>query len=249
MLRGAPGARATICGFVGFMHGGDYWRLSHLYVDGTCSTQNTVQVYANHATLDHLDITNRHRAQSCVMLGTPGDGRARYTILQHNRIHDCGRSDSHFYHGIYANSPRDARVSDNYVYANAGFGIHLYPDAQRTVVERNVVDGNFNESGLVFAGTGSSASSDNRVRRNIFSGNGAYGVAASWGGAVGHGNVVGANCFWGNAQGALPITHPGFEVGQNLDIAPAFVGSTVRDYRLRRGSRCRPMEPRGHVGP
>jgi Right handed beta helix region len=247
-LRAAPGATVTICGFVVFKPGASFWRLTRLEIDGSCSSQNTVQIYANHATLDHDNVTNRHLAQSCVMVGAPGYGHGRYAAIHHNRIHDCGSSGSHYYHGIYANSPRDARITDNFVYDNAGFGIHLYPDAQSTEVERNVVDGNYNEGGLVFAGS-STASSNNFVKHNVFSDNGAYGVSSSWGGPVGDANVVVANCFWRNEDGPFDPAHRGFVVRRNVEARPDFIATTPHDYRIRRGSRCRKMQPHGHVGP
>jgi parallel beta-helix repeat protein len=248
-LRAAPGASATICGFVEFKRGGDYWRLTQLHVDGSCSSQNTIQIYADHSTLDHLEITNQHRAQSCVLIGTPRDGRPRETAVHHSRIHDCGHAGSHWQHGIYASSPRNARITDNYVYANAGFGIHLYSDAQSTLVERNVVDGSSTESGLVFGGAAASASSHNLVKRNIFSGNGKYGASSSWDGPVGEANVLSANCFWQNGYGAFPATRRGFVARRNVEADPRFIAASAGNYRLLPRSRCRAMQPRGHVGP
>jgi len=249
-LRAAPGAKATLCGHVEFKSSADYWRLIRLSVDGSCSSENTIQIYGDHVTLGHADITNRHIAHSCVYIGGPRWGRARETVLHHDRIHDCGDNGNRHTHGIYADSPRNARITDNYIYANSGFGIQLYPDAQDTLVEHNVIDGNLTESGLVFGGEAPYASSHNLVRWNIFSGNGAYGVSSSWAaGVVGAGNVANGNCFWENADGALDRTLLGFRATGNVDANPLFVDRALRDYRLRRGSRCKLMQPRGHVGP
>jgi hypothetical protein len=244
-LRAAPGARATICGFVWFKPGAAYWRLSRLTVDGSCSTQNTIQINGDHITLDHDDLTNRHRDRSCVIIGSSTHGGARATWLHHDRIHDCG--DSLFSHGIYAASPRNARITDNFIYANSGLGVHLYPDAQGTLVKRNVIDGN--GSGLVFSGTTPYASSDNLVTNNIFSSNGLYGVGSSWGTPVGTGNVAKANCFWDNAKGAFAPNPVGYVRSRNIEGNPEFIARNTRDYRLRRKSPCRATQPRGHVGP
>ena len=248
-LMAAPGATPTVCGHVEFKSSADYWRLTRLDVDGSCSTENTVQIFGDHVTLSHDDITNRHLSQSCIYIGGAAWGQAQETVIRHNRIHDCGESGSHHIHGIYADSPRHAKITDNYIYANAGYGIHLYPDAQGTIVERNVIDGNITESGLVFAGEGPHASSNNLVRRNIFSENGAYGVSSSWTGTVGTANVADANCFWKNAEGAFASTRLGYTGKGNINANPLFVAPAARDYRLRPGSRCRKMQPRGHVGP
>jgi parallel beta-helix repeat protein len=250
-LRAAPGARATICGFIWFMSGAAYWRLSGLHVDGSCSSQMTVQIFGDHVTLDHDNVTNRHRAQSCVLIGSRfyDDGVVYDTLLQHNRIHDCGAPMSAYQHGIYVAASRNARITDNDIYANSGYGIHLYPDAQRTLVARNVIDETETRSGLVFAGGTPYASSDNLVTHNIFSRNGLYGIGSSWGTPVGSGNVAKANCFWKNTGGAFAPNPLGYTRRQNIGANPGFIAPNAGDYRLRRRSPCKTMQPRGHVGP
>jgi parallel beta-helix repeat protein len=231
------------------MPGASHWRLTRLTIDGSCSRQNTIQIYADHSTLDHDDVTNRHLGPSCVLLGYRTEGNPRDVRLHHNRIHACGHPGSHWDHGIYASSPRSARITDNYVYDNAGFGIHLYADAQSTLVERNVVVSSGTESGLVFGGAASSASSGNVVRRNIFSGNARYGASSYWAGPIGDANVLEANCFWGNDDGSFPLTRVGFSTRRNIQVNPRFVAPAAGDYRLHAGSRCGPMQPHGHIGP
>jgi hypothetical protein len=248
-LTAAPGAKPTICGRVELKSSADYWRLTRLNVDGSCSSQNTIQIYGDHITLSHDDITNRHISKSCMYIGGASWGRARETVIRNNRIHDCGDNGNDHTHGIYAASPRHARITDNYIYANSGFGIQLYPDAQETLVEHNVIEGNFTESGLVFGGEAPYASSNNLVRWNIFSGNGAYGVSSSWGGPVGAANIANGNCFWQNAKGTFDSSRLGYSARRNIYANPLFVAPTSRDYRLRLGSPCKRMQPRGHVGP
>jgi hypothetical protein len=249
-LRAAPGAKATICGRVEFKSRADYWRLAHLNVDGSCSSENTIQIYGDHITLSHNDITNRHSSDSCMYIGGAIWGRARKTVIRNNRIHDCGDDGNGHTHGIYADAPRQARITDNYIYANSGFGIQLYPDAQETLVEHNVIDGNLTQSGLVFAGEAPYASSHNLVRWNIFSGNGGYGVSSSWAAShVGAANIANGNCFWQNARGPFDSSQVGYRARKNVDANPLFVDRAARDYRLRPGSPCKRMQPRGHVGP
>lgn len=247
-LRAEPGANATICGYVEFKPSAGYWRLSHLDVDGSCSGENTVQIFAPHVTLTHDDVTNRRRGQSCLYIGSDVYGRATDTRVDHDRIHDCGNNTT-YTHGIYADAPRRARIVDNYIYGNAGFGIQLYPDAQGTLFARNVVDGSIGKSGLVFSGESPFASSHNTVARNIFTSNGAYGVSSWWGGTTGVANVVTSNCFWRNGEGAFDPDRAGYTLEANISANPQFVAPQAHDYRLRRGSRCKMMGPRGHVGP
>jgi Right handed beta helix region len=247
-LRAAPGAKATICGYIAFKPTADYWRLSRVYVDGSCSSQNTIQIFANRVSLTHDDITNRRQSESCLYIGSDIYGISSKAVVDHNRIHDCG-NDTTFTHGIYADAPRNARITDNHIYANAGFGIQLYPDAQGTLFEHNVVDGNVGKSGLLFSGEAPYASSHNVVVHNIFSSNGAYGVSSWWGGGTGVANVAKSNCFWRNAEGAFDSDRVGYRLVSNIRTDPKFIAPKIHDYRLRRGSRCRMMAPRGHVGP
>jgi parallel beta helix pectate lyase-like protein len=247
-LRAVPGGNATICGYIEFRPTADHWRLTGLRIDGSCSDQNTIQIFADHITLDHDDVTNSRRAQSCVYIGNPTYGRAANTVLRNDRIHDCGNNTT-FTHGIYADSPRNAKITDNYIYSNAGFGVQLYPDAENTLFERNVVDSSVGKSGLIFSGEAPYASSHNLVTHNVFSSNGAYGVSSWWGGPVGKANLAESNCFWRNADGAVDPDRVGYRSKGNITANPLFVSQRGHDYRLRRGSRCRMMEPRGHVGP
>src|SRR3546814_4373380 len=47
----------------------------------------TVNIYGDHAILENSDITNKHRADSCVLLGSPntGGGLAVEPTVRHNR--------------------------------------------------------------------------------------------------------------------------------------------------------------------
>ena len=70
-------------------------------------------------------------------------GRARGTVIERNRIHNCGQlPPSNHHHGIYAEATDNARIVDNWIYDNADRGVQMFPDAQRTYVARNVLDGN-----------------------------------------------------------------------------------------------------------
>ena len=247
-LRAAPGANATFCGFVEFMPAASFWRLTRLKVDGSCSPQNTIQVYADYAMLDHDDITNRHLGPSCVLVGYRA-WAPQWVRIAHDRVHDCGHVRNRWDHAIYASSPRNAQITDNYVYDNSGYGIHLYADAQATVIERNVVDASDTQSGLVFGGSGALASSGDLVRHNIFTGNAKYGVTSSWGSRIGTGNVLDSNCFWQNANGSFPLAHLGFVPLRNVEADPKFISAANGNYRVAPRSPCRGMQPRGHVGP
>lgn len=249
-LRAAPGQSATICGHMWFTAPASHWRLTRLGIDGSCSTQDTIVIHGNQVQLDHDDITNGYRGLSCLSIGTHSYAEVVVydTVLSHDRIHDCGIDLKGHTHGVYASATRNMQIVDNYIYDNAGYSVQLYPDAQHTLIARNIVDGSRSKSGVVLAGEKPYASSYNLVTHNMIIRNPDYGVYRSWPGPVGTGNLIQDNCFWKNALGDFPPNPTGLTQGGNVRANPGFVGETPAHYRLRRGSSCRAMHPRGHVG-
>src|SRR4029079_9905723 len=103
-------------------------------------------------TLRGNDITNQHTG-ICVILGGafPRYGLAVDPVVEGNRIHDCGRLPrTNHDHGIYVEGTRGARITGNLIYGNADYGVHLYPDADRSLIARNVIEGN--GGGVMVAG-------------------------------------------------------------------------------------------------
>ena len=174
-------------------------------------------------------------------MGRPADG-AR---LLDNRIHDCGRLPATNHdHGIYVVSAAKFRIAGNVIYDNADRGVQLYPDAQRGVIARNVLDGN--GSGVIFGGDESSASGGNRVELNVIANSRLrWNVEQSWAGEAGRGNVVRGNCVhapdrravYGQAGGIAP-PGGGFLAFGNRVAAPLYVDRRAKDFRLRRQSPC-----------
>src|SRR5204862_424356 len=70
-------------------------------------------------------------------------------------------------HGIYAEHTNGVVISQNWIYDNADFGVHLYPGSQGTRVTGNVIDGN--GMGVTFSGEERLASSGNLVDHNVIS--------------------------------------------------------------------------------
>src|SRR5205807_1338240 len=107
------------------------------------------------------DVTN-HNQTICFVVGNDTYGYAARTLIQSNRIHHCGvLPAANHDHGIYVSNATDTKVLDNVIYANADRGVQMYPDAKRTTVQRNVIDGN--GQGVMFSGASDSASTDNLV--------------------------------------------------------------------------------------
>jgi nitrous oxidase accessory protein NosD len=187
------------------------------------------------------EVTNANTG-ICFVLGSE-DGTARATVIERNRIHHCGRlPPTNHDHGIYVALARDTVIRDNVIYSNADRGVQFYPDADRTVVEHNVIDGN--GTGVLFSGDGGGASSANVVRGNVITNSTVrYDVTAFWEQLVGTGNVVEQNCLWGGKLGEAEDIE-GFALRANLVVDPRYVDRAAGDFRLADGSPCAGKGPR-----
>ena len=116
-----------------------------------------------------------------------------------------------------------------------GRGVQLYPDADRSVVEHNVVAFN-GEQGVQFGGLGPAKSDDNTVRRNVISDNGQQNLGDNYdeADAVGTGNVATENCLDGNAATEIETSSGGFTANpdQTFVSDPDYENEAAADYAL-----------------
>jgi parallel beta-helix repeat protein len=175
-------------------------------------------------------------------LGNQVYGNADRARIVRSRIHGCGRLPrTNLDHGIYVEDARGVRIVGNWIYDNADYGVHLYPNAQGTTVSRNVIFGN--GEGLTFSGDYGYASSGNLVTSNVIGGSRVRFDAESYwpaGNPIGTGNLLSRNCVGarvGDHGGILP-SHEGFTALENLVGMPRFANPGSRDLRLSRHSRC-----------
>jgi parallel beta-helix repeat protein len=249
-LASAPATTATVLGLVSVPDSINDFSFENLVLDGR-STNGTPspQVNGDRITFRGNEVTNENSGICFILGGSFEDyGRARDVVLEHNRIHNCGRLPAGGHdHGIYVEGADNARVVENVFYNNADWGIHLYPDANASYIAHNVVDGN--GAGLIFAGeaaggeyTQAYASDGNVVELNIITNSTArFNVESWWGGPVGTGNVVRRNCFWNGHMGNVDMSEGGFTVSQNIVADPLFVNRALFDFHLRAGSPCAGM--------
>jgi hypothetical protein len=249
-LTSFPGERATVAGKLWVTDTANFVTVSSLDLDGR-NDGNLPSPAVNGDDVSFLDndVTN-HNTTICFNLGATTYGRAYRTLIQRNRIHNCGELPAtNLDHGIYAEHTTDARILDNAIYDNADRGVQLYPDAQGTHVARNVIDGN-GEGVLIGGGSedyGPQASSDSVIEQNIITfSSQRYNVESHWGSpAVGERNVVRNNCVFGGARDpdnhGLSPANGGFSATNNLLADPGFVNRPAKDFGLRADSPCRDL--------
>ena len=230
-----PGERATILGRLYLNDKANNVVISQLDLDGYNRAKlPSPTVNGDNVAFRDNDITNRH-SSICFLLGSREYGRARGTVIERNRIHNCGQLPAtNHHHGIYVEASDGVRIIDNWIYDNADRGVQLFPDAQSTYVARNVIDGN--GEGVVV----SRISAKNVVENNIIS-NPVVRYNLEDFELTGLGNVARRNCLWstrhpGNPAGVQPeLAYPAVE---NIVIDPGFVNRPAKDFRVQPGSPC-----------
>lgn len=204
-----------------------------------------LKVQADGVKLLGNDITAA-RSISCVLVGS--DRTVSNLLIEGNRIHHCGRTGK-LDHLIYLTQSSGAVIRRNLLVDNpGGWAVHMYPNADGTLVAGNVIDSN--QGGVIFAGSGGGATSDgNVVRGNVITNSSPrWNIESSWsGGPSGHGNSASRNCLFSSGRGApsgLGFTN-GFSASGNVVArAPVYVDREAGDYRLRGGSKCAALSGR-----
>ena len=193
---------------------------------------------------DDVDLVGNNitasRSISCVLVGS--DRTVSGLLIEDNRIHHCGRSGKKD-HLIYMADSRNAVIRRNLLVGNrGGWAVHLYPNADGTLVEGNVIDSN--RGGVIFAGSGGGATSEgNLVRGNVITNSSPrWNIEASWsGGPTGRGNGASGNCLFSTGPGAPSGLGPDGsfrEAANAVARGPVYVDRQAGDYRLRRSSNC-----------
>ena len=230
-----PGERATLLGRIHVNDHANNLVFQNLDLDGYNRERlPSPTVNGDNVVFRDNDITNRHTS-ICFLLGSREWGRARGTVIERNRIHNCGQLPAtNHHHGIYAEATDNARITDNWIYDNADRGVQMFPDAQRTYVARNVIDGN--GEGVVISRT----SSHNVVEKNIIS-NPVVRYNLEDFELTGTGNIGRRNCLWSTRHAGNPA---GLQTGlvwptiENIITDPGYVNRAAKDFRLHPGSPC-----------
>ena len=238
-IRNHPGERAVVRGRLHVANSANHVVIRQLHLDGRNRARlPSPTVNGNDIVFRDNDVTTRHTT-ICFVLGSDRWGRARGTVIDRNRIHNCGElPPTNHHHGIYVEASHGARITGNWIYDNADRGVQLFPDAQRTYVARNVIDGN--GEGIVF----SRRSARNVVEENVIS-NPVVRYNVEDFELTGVGNVARRNCLWStrhpDGAGVQPdITVP---VVESVVSEPAFADRGAKDFRVAPGSPCFDLSP------
>jgi hypothetical protein len=230
---------ATVRGRLYVANSANHVVFERLYLDGRNRARlPSPTVNGNDVVFRDNDVTTRHTT-ICFLLGSREFGLALRTVIDANRIHDCGKlPPTNHHHGIYAEESRGARITGNWIYDNADRGVQLFPDARRTYVARNVIDGN--GEGVVF----SRRSAHNMVEHNVIS-NSLVRYNIEDFELTGAGNVARQNCLWSDSFPGDPRVAPGIrvDVTQSMIVSPPFANRAGKDYRLPPGTPCFAFSP------
>lgn len=239
-FRSYPGERATVAAFFAVYPEATGARVSGLRFDGTNVENDTaVKVNADRSVFSDNEVTKGGNG-ICLQAGSWYP--ARDVVIERNRIHRCGPPSSKFDHQIYLSQTRGAVVRSNVLTDNpGGWGVHLYTDADNTLIENNIIDNN--RGGVIFAGEGGEHSDNNLVRNNAITNNGPrWNIEGSWsGGPFGRGNVASNNCVYstGPDSPAGIAERDGFSTGPNMVLkSDPYLNSKGGDYRLKQGNPC-----------
>jgi parallel beta-helix repeat protein len=215
-LTSAPGTRATLNARVYVPEQADRVTVSNLTIKGTPRKAN-VLVRGDYTRWLNNDVTNGHRPSSCFLVGSLDRVPSTGTVIENNRIHDCGRLPrTNHHHGIYASKARDTRIVDNLIYGNADRGVQLYPNAQGTLVAGNVISGN--DKGVIV----NERAADNVIRNNVSANRSANMNAPTT--LDGKGNRFENNCVWMPGGGSGIDNARLYHSANNVTADPRYSG-------------------------
>lgn len=230
--------RAQVDGAIWITPGAAGSEIRGLQLTATDSTYFIpIKVQANRARIAGNRIRGS-RSTTCVLVGSTR--RVSGVRIEGNWIHRCGRTGK-LDHLIYVQQSVNAVVRGNVLSDNrGGWGVHLFPDADHTVIEGNLIDGNL--GGVIFGGEGSQASDSNVVRANAITNSGPrWNLEGSWDERPGEGNVAYGNCLYSTGPDAPAGigAEIGFVTGPSaIAMKSPYALRTTTAYRFRAAQPC-----------
>jgi hypothetical protein len=143
-------------------------------------TRPAIEINASHTKWIANDVSNRRSESDPDHAGqgvSIGEG-AGNTELIGNRIHHAGQlPPNNHQHCVYASETTSLLMRGNIVYECADRGLQLYPNADNSLIEKNIFADNGGVA-VLFSGKGTQTSDNNLVRNNIISHSDDWGVGA-----------------------------------------------------------------------
>lgn len=176
----------------------------------------------------------------CVLIGS--QRRTHGVTIEDNRISHCGRHGK-FDHLIYVQNTVGTTIRWNLLTDNpGGWAVHLYPNADDTLIEHNVIDRN--RGGVIFAGDDEDTSDRNIVRDNAITYSGPrWNIEGSWNDdSTGTDNLAYSNCLFSRAAGGPAGIREaeGFAAETNLVLSESpYVDRESGDYSFVSENPCR----------
>jgi len=239
-LRSYPGELATITAFMEVKPEAVGAHIHHLRFDGSQHSNNTgIKLQADFTNFSDNSLTKGGEG-ICLLAGSYNP--ARGIVIERNHIYDCGPSSSKLMHQLYLQNTRGAVVRWNILNGNdGGWGVHLYTNADDSVIEHNIIDGN--HGGVIYAGNDGATSDRNIVRNNAITySSPRWNVEGSWSDeAPGTGNTAHHNCFFSAGEDAPTGIgdEEGFSATSNTAVQGSpYVDRQRGDYRFAPGNPC-----------
>jgi hypothetical protein len=214
-----------------------YLRVHGFVIEGA-SGPSTADVYFGGET-HHVELSSNEIRGSEGGAGIFTDPTTHDLQILGNAIHDNGPSPGPQSHGIYLEGEGHL-IANNLVYDNHyGFGLQIYPSAERVWVVDNTIVGN-GISGIVIGAEGSTTVNDVKVVNNVIAFNTEAGIQSYFppGSNRGKRNEAYANVGFGNPSGDfVDWIGGGIDYsGGNIVADPLFVDRIGHDYHLADGS-------------
>jgi hypothetical protein len=260
-----PADPATINTRVTTTRGADWLTFTHLILQSDVLSQTedpSPTINSRHTSWTYDDISGGD-TNICVLPSQPTSyGAAEYTLIEHDRIHDCGRpvtaaeqaaqgESGNLYegrlngwhaHGVY-DEGLHTTIRNSYFYDNSSKGI-LLRGGSYAVVEHNIVD--HNGSGVLFGDNG--PNHDVVAWNLITNSTSPCGKETGWCDDFGVWTFCEESCsadsfvnndVFGNQNGNLAPSYDlcsCIEVRDNVEIDPLYVNAAAHEYTLQPGS-------------
>ena len=176
--------------------------------------------------------------------------------LRHGPLH-CDEPRSGGEHGVYLTYTTGARITNNYIYDNYVRGLQLYPKAEGTLVEHNVLDGNSQNVNIGSYQSAGHFSRDTTVKNNIITNSalqhpddkaqihGFYPAGTS---DTKYNNTISENCIY-QQDPTKNFSGIGYTQTNNIFSDPLYKDRAAKNFALQDGSPCAGKGPQTFVQP